>query len=86
MDGFKTIQDYFGKLDFELNISKESNTDTNFDFLIRINGERIYVALKKEVRPGSLLVLNEVSEQKNKLLLDDVQRQRQKYRNSKTNI
>lgn len=72
MNGFKTIQDYFGKLDFELSISEENNPDNTFDFLISINEELLYVAIKKEVRPGSLHVLNETFEQKkNSLLVAD---------------
>lgn len=69
MDGFKTIQDYFSKLDFELNISKESNPDATFNFLISINAEPLHVTIKKEVRPGSLNVLNETFEQKKNMLL-----------------
>ena len=69
MEGFKTIQDYFSTLDFELNISKESNPDATFDFLISINAEPLYVSIKKEVRPGSLIVLNETFEQKKKYFI-----------------
>ncbi|OCB74007.1 type IV toxin-antitoxin system AbiEi family antitoxin [Flavobacterium crassostreae] len=69
MNSFKTIQDYFGKLDFKLSLSEENNTDNTFDFLIHINEEPLYVTIKKEVRPGYLHVLNETFEQKNNLLL-----------------
>jgi hypothetical protein len=69
MKSFKTIQEYFGKLDFELDITKESNPDKTFDFLISINGEQIYVEIKKEVRPASLTNINEIFKHKNNALL-----------------
>lgn len=69
MENFKITQDYFSKLNFDLNITKESNTDKTFDFLISINGEPVYVEIKKEVRPGSLHILNEIFSKKNNVLL-----------------
>ncbi|MDX5585152.1 MAG: type IV toxin-antitoxin system AbiEi family antitoxin [Aureibaculum sp.] len=59
MKGFDKINEYLNKLDSELIIEKYDSYDIHneselYDEIILINGERVYVEIKREIRPQHL--------------------------------
>jgi len=60
MENYNSLLNYFQELDFYVKIKKTSNQKKEFDFCITINEQAVYIAMKNEIRPETLAIMNPV--------------------------
>ncbi|MFN3753708.1 type IV toxin-antitoxin system AbiEi family antitoxin [Flavobacterium sp.] len=59
MDPYTTIVDYFNKIDFEVHLQLlDYYENKKNDFFVAINGEKVLVEIRAEIRPEQAILLN----------------------------